>query len=622
MLVVNTDGTGLRDLSPPSEDAFGGIAVSPDGTRIVVDLVGCCLVLMNGNGSGRLRVGDSAGSAAWAPDGKHFAYIDQSGAGNVHVVSATGGTRRTLRVTADSHAGLVWSRDGSQLAFITETGVGVVAASGGPVTGPTAMATADSVVGWSPDGTKIAFLTKKRALYVASVAGGAPTRVGPVQDPDSAPVWSPDGRRFLMTTGEPTQIHVVDVDGTHDRRLTKSEWGEASSSSEWSPDGKRIVFLRGRLAGLNGRRDVWTMNPDGTDRRPLTSAFELNGADVGAIEQPAAWVPGRAAGGAPIRAPRTIPVQASRVATVPVVDSDVSADASGLAVSAGCMVTSWEGGQARVRGPESGLGRWPCAGDATLASSGERTAWIGSRSRADDNYASLLVASPSGRRIVENAYSYCCPGGEAGGNFVANLAGDGPLLVYDTWKYGEGPTHEHLWRIDGSRKVPIRSGADAGPVVAVDPGRIATLQADGTLTLLNGSGAKLTVRRLGKDVDAVRLDGPRIVLLRHGRIEVYDTASGRRTQIRRLGMRPHSEVALEDAKDGIVVYTAGLDVHVLRVDDGRDVVLGLKDEASEAHAQLVPAGLYYAYNQAWTRRPGRLALVSMQEIERLLARGG
>src|SRR5438105_588197 len=83
VLVANADGTGLRDLSRPAEDAFA-IAVSPDGTRTVVDLLGCCLVLMNANGSGRVRISNSASSPVWAPDGKHLAYADESHSGNVH----------------------------------------------------------------------------------------------------------------------------------------------------------------------------------------------------------------------------------------------------------------------------------------------------------------------------------------------------------------------------------------------------------------------------------------------------------------------------------------------------------------------------------------------------------
>src|SRR5207302_6865877 len=108
VLVANADGTRLRDLSRPAEDAFA-IAVSPDGTRTVVDLLGCCLVLMNANGSGRVRISNAASSPVWAPDGKHLAYADESHSGNVHIVSATGRARRTLPVAADGFARLAWS---------------------------------------------------------------------------------------------------------------------------------------------------------------------------------------------------------------------------------------------------------------------------------------------------------------------------------------------------------------------------------------------------------------------------------------------------------------------------------------------------------------------------------
>jgi hypothetical protein len=49
-------------------------------------------------------------------------------------------------------------------------------------------------------------------------------------------------------------------------------------------------------------------------------------------------------------------------------------------------------------------------------------------------------------------------------------------------------------------------------------------------------------------------------------------------------------------------------------------VLRLKNEASEAHAQLEAGGLFYAYNRAWTKRPGRLGFVPRREVERALQR--
>jgi hypothetical protein len=61
---------------------------------------------------------------------------------------------------------------------------------------------------------------------------------------------------------------------------------------------------------------------------------------------------------------------------------------------------------------------------------------------------------------------------------------------------------------------------------------------------------------------------------------------------------------------------AGIAIHVLRLSDGRDVVLRLPNEAGPGDAALVPQGLYYSYNQAYSARPGRIGFIP---IEKLLA---
>jgi hypothetical protein len=45
-------------------------------------------------------------------------------------------------------------------------------------------------------------------------------------------------------------------------------------------------------------------------------------------------------------------------------------------------------------------------------------------------------------------------------------------------------------------------------------------------------------------------------------------------------------------------------------------VLRLPNEAGPADAALVPQGLYYSYNQAYSARPGRIGFIP---IEKLLA---
>jgi TolB protein len=66
----------------------------------------------------------------------------------------------------------------------------------------------------------------------------------------------------------------VGVDGAGLRRLTRNDVDD--TGPVWSPTGARIAFTR--LTG--GSNDVWSMRPNGTDKRRLTtsSAHEAAGA--------------------------------------------------------------------------------------------------------------------------------------------------------------------------------------------------------------------------------------------------------------------------------------------------------------------------------------------------------
>ena len=78
----------------------------------------------------------------------------------------------------------------------------------------------------------------------------------------------PDGKRIVFQTGYYSVkankghqvICIVDADGNNRRQLTTSSKNETDPT--WIEGGKRIAFLTGG--------QVWTMNPDGTDRRQLT----------------------------------------------------------------------------------------------------------------------------------------------------------------------------------------------------------------------------------------------------------------------------------------------------------------------------------------------------------------
>ena len=89
----------------------------------------------------------------------------------------------------------------------------------------------------------------------------------------SEAVLSPDGKQILfgITYYDVEQnkgnrdLYVMPSAGGTYKRLTNTEVSEQNAI--WRPDGKKI----GYLAPVNGAMQIWEMNPDGTDAKPISS---------------------------------------------------------------------------------------------------------------------------------------------------------------------------------------------------------------------------------------------------------------------------------------------------------------------------------------------------------------
>lgn len=129
----------------------------------------------------------------------------------------------------------------------------------------------------SPDGSRIAFTAYDPTagtshLYVMGADGANLLRLtsgGSEMQPD----WSPDGTRLAYVVrprGQPGDVWVMNADGSGATNVTGGTNALSQYSPAWSPDGTRLAFAEGDAGSSN----LWTMRPDGSDRRRLTSGTE------------------------------------------------------------------------------------------------------------------------------------------------------------------------------------------------------------------------------------------------------------------------------------------------------------------------------------------------------------
>lgn len=115
------------------------------------------------------------------------------------------------------------------------------------------------------------------ALVKASGGLGGPKGAGDVR-----PVWSPDGKQIAFESDRAgnSDIYVMNADGSNLRPLTSDPFAmlylpgrsPSDATPNWSPDGKRITFVSGRdnIYWMKVFYSVYVMNADGTNVHQLT----------------------------------------------------------------------------------------------------------------------------------------------------------------------------------------------------------------------------------------------------------------------------------------------------------------------------------------------------------------
>lgn len=286
-----------------------------------------------------------------------------------------------------------------------------------------------------------------------------------------------------------------------------------------------------------------------------------------------------------------------------------------------------------------------------VAIAGKRVSWL---EAVGGNNLDLAVKSKllTGNTKVKTVSTFAENGYGAGetadGDWIGNLAGHGSLTVYNYWSLctaipagSEDDTAtckqpaagsvrtvtfsgQELRKISANGSVEIATAADATipasedkigttmslAVVSVDADRIATQDPSGLVTVYSANGDQLTQIAVpaGSFAGTV-LQGSQLVTLRDGNLELYDANTGTLTSTTPLA----ADAVLRDLHNGLAVYIVGRKVHVLRLEDGKDIAYAPLGKGV-VDAQIASSGLYYSYNFPGGLDHGRVAFVSFAKV--------
>ncbi len=298
---LSVDANGLP-ISPP-EPLPGNITVptglvhpSPDGTRLAVEWNwGGAMILNIETGQieplASLGTGSLSRFLGWHPDSRRILYRGDGGPdGGLWLEDTDQFTviyRDPQGVGAISDGAI--SPDGQKIIYSFWRGGGLAELRmlNPDGSNPHVLYTAESdiyLISWSPDGSQIAFVGDQGYMVIG--ADGANPRPLPISGPFGnypfEPVWSPDGRWIAYVTYplpekgatpdsiplpfKDSAIRLIDV-VTGEDRLLLTDGSTGHIDPAWSPDGSQISFASIR----SGTPEIWAINMDGTNLRPLTS---------------------------------------------------------------------------------------------------------------------------------------------------------------------------------------------------------------------------------------------------------------------------------------------------------------------------------------------------------------
>lgn len=616
-------GAGLGQLT------FDGEACdpvpSPNARHVLFERCGRPgLWVMNADGSAPAELASTGFDASWHPDSRRIVFLNR-GTLTIGIVNRDGSGPRLLPRQSDSPP--AWSPDRRSLLYVR---AGALYVRRGGADRVIALDVASAV--WSPDGRWIALMKASgEQINVIKPDGTGRRRLADVRRAPFGPglEWSP-GSRYVAFT-DLVGIHIIEVATGRVRTL---EQRAAASELAWSPTGRELAYVEYRQGAIR----LLTVAGD------VRTVFSVRSGDE---HRGVAWT--RPPAGTRYRAPQPVTplerVVGSELELRAPVD-ELAADGGAVVYQVCRALAVWRPSALNVA-PIGTYGPNACRALRTEspfsiyspALAGDRVAYMTTSGGNQINYMLWQASLSAPQPAPVTAGNRCCRGNPLDTVRMGHVLGDGALLVFSTWEAVGTPrrvVNETIWRLREpgfagvcpagtppsevftTRPGPceqIAKSADALTPLAVDAGRTVVRRGEGPLELRDAQGSLLrTIPLPPEEAIAAELAGDDLVVLVAGALRHYSAATGDLDHTWPLPNVPsggfcgvpcftRSQLQLEDTAVGLVAYILNGELHLLRLADGVDRLVG-----PATAAQLEGSDLFYAFRVEgdW---PGRIRFV-------------
>jgi len=213
-------------------------------------------------------------SPAWAPDGKHLAYVSfEQGRSMVYMQNLETGKRSTLAAFDGLNSAPEFSPDGEKLALsLSRDGnpeLYVLDLASRELTRLTRHWAIDTEPTWGPEGEQLIFTSDRGGgpqLYRLPASGGDPERLTFEGDYNASPSWSPDGRWVAFLHGEDNRFAIGVKDLEKEGPLRTVTGRGPHESPSFAPNSHTILFA---TQATDGSGELATVSVDGNVHQRL-----------------------------------------------------------------------------------------------------------------------------------------------------------------------------------------------------------------------------------------------------------------------------------------------------------------------------------------------------------------